>query len=160
MARTAVQGKCMALRAALEHVLFAEVEFREGSPLDENAAKRVEIPASDTYDNFAAWTKAHAKNGPQSLQPGTELVRRIHDLQPFHRTSAPQEHPLARLVLHTNHAKHRTPAITRSALPRCTGTTCGHARRDLPPRPEEPLRVGAVIAETPIGIEIPATIPR
>jgi hypothetical protein len=30
--------------------------------------------------------------------------------------------------------------------------------RDLPPRPEEPLRVGDVLAETPIGARIPVTL--
>ena len=40
-----VADALVALRTALEHALFAEVEFRDGS-LDEKAARVVEIPAS------------------------------------------------------------------------------------------------------------------
>ncbi len=154
-----VADALVALRAALEHALFAEVEFLDGAPLDEKAARLVEMPASDTYDKFEEWTRKQLRNRPPSLRAGSELVRRIDRLQPFHRQSDPQMHSLARLVLHTNHAKHRTPAITavrlaamyqEDQLPRSV--------RDLPPRPEEPLRVGDVIAETPTGTIIPVTL--
>ena len=60
--------------------------------------------------------RGRAKKGPSSLRAGSELVRRISGLQPLHRQSDPQEHPLARLVKRTNHAKHRTPAITAVRL--------------------------------------------
>lgn len=146
------------LRAALEHVLFAEVEWLDGSPLDEAAAKLVEMPASDTYDKFVTWLDKRAKKGPPSLRAGSELVRRIDGLQPFHRPNAPQLHPLTRLVLHTNHAKHRAPSITAvhiAAMYRDDERP--RAARDLPARPEEPLRIGDVIAETPIGTQSPMT---
>ncbi|GAA3237882.1 hypothetical protein GCM10017691_37430 [Pseudonocardia petroleophila] len=67
-----VADTLVTLRAALEHVLFAEVEFLDGSPLGEKAAKLVEMPASDTYDTFAAWTRRRAKDGPPSLRAGSE----------------------------------------------------------------------------------------
>lgn len=146
------------LRAALEHVLFAEVEWLDGSPLDEAAAKLVEMPASDTYDKFVTWLDKRAKKGPPSLRAGSELVRRIDGLQPFHRPNAPQLHPLTRLVLHTNHAKHRAPSITAVRIAAMyRDDERSRAARDLPARPEEPLRIGDVIAETPIGTQSPMT---
>jgi hypothetical protein len=152
-----VADTLVALRAALEHALFAEVEFRDG-PLDEKAARLVEIPASRTAEDFLAWAKGRAKYGPASLQPGSELVKRIKELQPFNRKDS-ENHPLARLVLHTNHAKHRTPAVTAVRIAAMYQED--HRPRsvhDLPPRPEQPLRVGDVIAETPLGTQVPVAI--
>ncbi|MFJ8405776.1 hypothetical protein ACIQ9K_35620 [Streptomyces microflavus] len=154
-----VADALVALRAALEHALFAEVDFVEGGQLDERAAKLVEVPASDTYTNFEKWVRKRAKNGPPSLRAGSELVRRIQGLQPFQRTSEPSIHPLARLTLHTNHAKHRTPAITAVRLVAMyRDDQLPRSVRDLPARPEEPIRVGDVIAETPLGTEVPVTL--
>ncbi|WFE60050.1 hypothetical protein [Micromonospora sp. WMMD712] len=154
-----VADALVAMRAALEHALFAEVEFLDGAPLGEKAARLVEMPASVTYEKFEEWTRKQLSNRPSSLRPGSELVRRIDRLQPFHRQSDPQMHPLARLVLHTNHAKHRTPAITAVRLAAMyQDDQMPHSVRDLPPRPEEPLRVGDVIAETQIGTITPVTL--
>lgn len=154
-----VADAMVALRAALEHALFAEVEFLDSAPLDEKAAKLVEMPASDTYEKFEGWLKKRARNGPPSLRAGSELVRRIDGLQPFHRRSDPQMHPLARLVLHTNHAKHRTPAVTAVRLAAMyQDNQLPRSIHDLPPRPEEPLRAGDVIAETPMGTRVPVTL--
>ena len=154
-----VADALVALRAALEHVLFAEVEFLDGSPLDEKAAKLVDMPASETHDTFTAWVGKRAKNGPPSLRAGSELVKRIEGLQPLHRRNAPQLHPLARLVLHTNHSKHRTPAITAVRIAAMyQDDQRPHSVRELPLRPEEPVRVGDVIAETPIGTQVPVTL--
>src|SRR5688500_1491423 len=52
-----VADALVALRAALEHTLFAEAEFVDGAPLDEKAAKLVEMPASDSYEKFEEWKK-------------------------------------------------------------------------------------------------------
>lgn len=154
-----VADALVALRAALEHALFAEVEVLDGAPLDEKAARLVEMPASDTYDKFEEWARKQLRNRPPSLGAGSELVRRIDRLQPFHRQSDPQMHPLARLVLRTNHAKHRTPAITAVRLAAMyQEDQMPRSVRDLPPRPEEPLLVCDVIAETPIGTIIPVTL--
>ncbi len=103
-----------ALRAALEHALFAEVEARDGR-LGEKAARLVEIPAADSYDKFNEWVQRRARNGPPSLREGSELVARIERLQPFNRKDS-ENHPLTLLTLHTNHAKHRTPAVTAVRL--------------------------------------------
>lgn len=149
----------VALRAALEHSLFSEIEFLEGSPLNEKAARLIEIPAADSCDKFDEWIKKRARNGPRSLQAGSELIRRIASLQPFQNPTAPHEHPLARLVLHTNHAKHRMPAIMAVRLAAMyRDDERPQTISDLAPRPEEPLRIGDVIAETRIGTIVPITL--
>lgn len=154
-----VADALVALRAALEHALFAEVEFMEGVPLQEKAAKLVDVPAAETFDAFVEWTKRKIKNGPASLQAGTEIVRRLEELQPFQRTKDPAHHPLARLVLHTNHAKHRTPAVTAVRLiTMYREDQMPWSLRDTVERPEEPLRVGDVIAETPMGQRVRTTL--
>ncbi|GAA3826756.1 hypothetical protein [Amycolatopsis tucumanensis] len=154
-----VADALVTLRAALEHALFAEVEFLDGAPLDEKAARLVEMPASDTYEKFEEWTRKRARNGPAALREGSELLRRIAGLQPFHRQVEPQMHPLARQVLHTNHAKHRTPAITAVRLAAMyKDDQRPRSVRDLPPQPEKPLRIGDVIAETPISTRVPVTL--
>ncbi|NNM37806.1 hypothetical protein [Micrococcus luteus] len=153
-----VADAMVALRNAIEHTLFAEIEHRDGA-LDEKAAKVVEMPAAQTYEAFEAWVKGRVKNGPPSLRQGSDLLKRIDGLQPLHRTKDPQNHPMALLALHTNHSKHRAPAITavrlaamyrEDQMPRSMG--------DLDRRPEVPLQVGEVIAETPRGAQIPVAL--
>lgn len=153
-----VADALVALRNAIEHALFAEIEFRDGA-LGEKAAKTVEMPAARTYDDFDGWVNGRKKNGPPSLRRGSELLRRVEGLQPFHRTKAPQEHPLALLVLHTNYSKHRAPAVTAvrlAAIHREDRTPPSLA--DIERRPEVPLQVGEVIAETPRGQQIPVAL--
>lgn len=150
-----VADALVALRNAIEHTLFAEIEFRDGA-LGEKAAKTVEMPAARKYDDFDGWVKGRQKNGPASLQRGSELLRRIEALQPFHRTKDPHEHPLALLALHTNYSKHRAPAVTAVRL-----AAVYREDRTPPPltdverRPEVPLQVGEVIAEAPRGQQVP-----
>lgn len=153
-----VADALVALRNAIEHSLFAEIEFRDGE-LDEKAAKVVEMPATRTYDDFQKWVRSRAKNGPPSLQRGSEVLRRIEGLQPFRRVRDPESHPLALLVLHTNHSKHRAPAITAvrlAAIHREDRTPPSLA--DVERRPEAPLQVGEVIAETPLGTRVPVAL--
>ncbi|MBD2759891.1 hypothetical protein IEE94_10255 [Yimella sp. cx-573] len=155
-----VADALVALRAALEHVLFAEVEYRDGTPLGSRAARLVEMPAAYTYENFEEWLRKRAGYGPPSLKAGSELVTRIKDLQPYQLNKDPQRHPLARLVGHTNHAKHRTPAVTavRLATMYREDETPPRSLRDLPRLPETPIRVGDIIAETPLGEKVPMVL--
>jgi hypothetical protein len=84
------------------------------------------------------------------------LHRRIYDLQPLHLHADPSTHPLARLVACTNHAKHRTPAVTAVGIPVVN-------REDRPPRPlhalprrpEGPVQPGEVIFTAPAGEVVP-----
>ncbi|NHI16782.1 hypothetical protein [Microbacterium excoecariae] len=153
-----VADALVVLRNAIEHTLFAEIEHQDGS-LDEKAAKTVEMPAAQTYEAFEAWVKVRARNGSPSLQRGSELLKRIEGLQPFHRNVNPQEHPMALLALHTNHSKHRAPAVTavRLAAIHREGRT-PPSLADIERRPEVPLQVGEVIAETPRGQHIPVAL--
>ena len=153
-----VADALVALRNALEHVLFAEVEYLDGG-LDDRASRLVEMPAARTYEDFHNWLKGRAKNGPASLRIGSPLVQRIEALQPFQRTRDPQDHPLAVLVSHTNHAKHRTPLITAVRLAGMyREDQMPQSARDIPRGPDTPLQPGDVIAETPIGTRTPATL--
>ncbi|WP_197034743.1 hypothetical protein [Glycomyces sp. NRRL B-16210] len=154
-----VADALVTLRAALEHALFAEVEFLDGAPLDKTAAKQVSMPASETWEDFEAWKKIRQRKGPLSLRSGGALLRRIDGLQPFHRQSDPDEHPLARLTLYTNHAKHRTPAVTAVRLAAWhRDDQRPNSLRYLAPRPEVPMQVGDVIAETPMGALVPISL--
>ena len=153
-----VADALVALRAAIEHTIFAEVEFQDGS-LDDKAARSVEMPAAMSWEAFEQWKKKRRRNGPPSLQGGTELVRRISALQPFHRNQNPHLHPLARLVAHTNHAKHRTPAVVAVGLAGMyEDANVPKSIEEFSRGPLKPLRVGEVLAETPVGKQIPVTM--
>ncbi|WP_135454726.1 hypothetical protein [Mycobacterium sp. DL99] len=153
-----VADALVTLRAAIEHAIFTEVEFLDGS-LDEKAARLVEMPAAGSWEAFEEWKKKRRKNGSPSLQTGSELVRRIAALQPFHRNQHPELHPLARLVAHTNHAKHRTPAVVAIGLAGMyEDANVPQSIDDLRRGPMGPLRVGDVLAETPLGTRVPVTM--
>ncbi|WP_193117365.1 hypothetical protein [Brachybacterium tyrofermentans] len=146
------------LRNALEHTLFAEVEYRDGD-LDAKAARQVEIPANETIENFQKWIASKRKNGPPSLQADSELLERIDALQPYHRVQDPSDHPLAILAAHTNRYKHRTVPSTAVMLPAMyREDQMPSSLSDLPRRPEAPLQVGEVIAENPIGTKVMVTL--
>ncbi|MFC9979968.1 hypothetical protein [Gordonia sp. NPDC127522] len=148
----------VALRNAIEHTLFAEVEFRDGR-LSDDLAKKVEIPATKSDEDFLKWVGARDKKGPASLKSGSDLVARIERLQPYHLGDDHRLHPLARLALHTNHAKHREPAVTAVRIA---------AMYDDHNRPQTldevatgavvPLNVGEVIGEVPLGVQVPMTM--
>lgn len=148
-----VADALVSLRGALEHTLFTEAEFLNGGPLSKTAARKVEMPSARTYSQFSMWTDKQGRaGGPPSLRVSGELNRRVEALQPLHRTVDPDDHPLARLVAYTNHFKHRTPAVTAVRLaamyrdrdqPRST--------HDVEHQPDVPIRIGDVIAESPIG---------
>lgn len=153
-----VADALVSLRNAVEHTLYAEVEHRDGE-LDDQAGRLVQMPAARSYADFQRWIDGRKKNGPPALQRGSDLLRRIGGLQPFHRLKNAQDHPMALLADHTNHSKHRAPAITavqlaamyrEDQLPRSV--------RDVPRGPEIPLKVGDAIAETPIGVKIPVEL--
>lgn len=148
-----------ALRAAVEHTLYAEAEFVNGGSLDEKVAKSIEMPARLKYDDFDEWVKKRPREAPKAMRAGGELLRRVESLQPFHRNIRPDLHPMARLASHTNHSKHRTPAITAVRLVALVADDeAPMSSHDLPLRDEAPLRVGEVITETPLGIRVQVTL--
>lgn len=148
-----------ALRSALEHTVYIEAVAHAQGELDEGAAKLVEMPAAATDDQFTEWTRKRAKNGPAALRDGAELHRRIYALQPLHRYADPIAHPLARLVRHTNHAKHRTPAVTAVSIPVVSREDVPPMRlHDLPQRPEGPIEPGQVVYIAPAGRFVPLAL--
>lgn len=154
-----VADALVALRAAVEHTLFAEVEFLSGMALDEKAARSIEMPAALSYDKYAEWVRNRQRNAPVAMARGTELLRRVEGLQPFHRNIRPELHPMARLALHTNHAKHRTPAVTAVRLVTIVrDDEVPLSRHDVRLEPEVPLRIGDVIARTPLGQHVPVAL--
>lgn len=153
-----VADALVSLRGALEHTIFAEIEHRDGQLCDE-WARLVEMPARLTYDSFAGWKKYRDRKGPPALSANSDLIRVIESLQPFHRRLAPTEHPLARLVSHTNHAKHRTPAVAAVMLPVVyREDRLPQSFADIEERPAEPLRPGEVVFEAPVGEVVPVCL--
>lgn len=153
-----VADALVALRGALEHTLFAEIEHRDG-PLSEDLAKRVEMPANLDYNDFVGWKKVRDRKGPTSLYSKGDLMQAIESLQPFHRLQTPADHPLARLTVYTNHAKHRTPAVAAVMLPAVyREDRLPKSFVDLPLREERPLRVGEVVYESPVGEVAPLSL--
>lgn len=153
-----VADALVSLRNAIEHTIFGEIEHLDGV-LDEKVARLVEMPAAVSFDDFQRWINNRQKNGPPSLLRGSELLRRIERLQPYQRTKDPKDHPMALLASHTNHSKHRAPAITSVRL------AAIHREDQSPPSmadvqrlPEVPLQVGDVIARTPRGTRIPVAL--
>lgn len=159
-----------ALRAALEHTIYIEAAFYADGSLDEKSAKLVEMPASESEESFSQWIRKRKKNGPAALKQGAELLKRVYDLQPLHRRNYPKAHPLSRLVAYTNHAKHRTPAVTAVRVPAVTRDDMPPRNpRDIPKRSEVPVKAGEIIfsAETDqvvpvaifptVGIKLPNT---
>lgn len=146
----------VSLRGAIEHVLFAEVEFLNGGPLDEGLAHKIEMPAKQTFEAFDAWAQNRPRRLPASFRTGGELLRRISGLQPFQKNHRPETHPLARLVSYTNHAKHRNPAVTALKLAAVLrDDEVPRSPRDIPARFDGPLRVGDLVAEAPLGAVVP-----
>lgn len=153
-----VADALIALRAALEHTLFAEASFLNGGQLAESAARTIEMPAQQSHEGFEDWLRRRGRHAPDSLKPGGELVRRLRGLQPYQRNIRPDLHPMARLASHTNHSKHRTPAVTALrvvAVVRDSDPV--RSLNDLRLSSEEPLRVGDVITEAPFGKVVPTT---
>lgn len=149
------------LRAAIEHTLFTEVRFLNGGTLSDDQARTIEMPARNTHDDFAKWAKklAKSKQTPSAIAQGSELFRRIEGLQPLHEAIRPDLHPLALLALHTNHAKHRTPADVAVRLAAIVDEN--HPPRssnDFKSGPEAPVRVGDVIAQTPLGERVSVSL--
>lgn len=103
------------LRSALEHTVYAEVEHQLGRQLDVDEGRRIEMPASISPGAFEAWLTGRQRRLLPPLREGSELVEWIRDLQPFHEQDV-DAHPLRVLVEHTNHAKHRTPAVVATLL--------------------------------------------
>lgn len=144
------------LRAALEHTIYAELEHELGRSLTSDEARSAEMPAAVRVDGFEAWLRHRTRRTMAPFADGSQLVRRIRDLQPFERRDV-DEHPLRVLVEHTNAAKHRTPAVAATML--------GVVIPDEPApslvlasEPDRALESGDVLASGPLYQRVPLSI--
>lgn len=152
-----------ALRGTLEHAIFAEVAEQRGPSMSAETAQRLEMPACVTSDGFATWSKRFKKE--PMLASGSELYRRIRELQPFQRVRDQRGHPLARLVDYTNASKHRAPLVSAVRAAAVAETRSPDVRR----LPGDVLKVGNEIYTfrtgeiielevwTPLGVYRPQT---
>jgi hypothetical protein len=144
------------LRAAVEHAVFAEVECALGRELTPEEGRRVEMPATTTPKDFTAWLNSRKRKGLSPLRDGSDLVRRLRALQPYHRKDS-DEHPLRVLAEHTNLAKHRTPTVAAVRLGRVNTWPLNDP--DVFVGTESaPLEVGSVLATAPKFKVVPVDI--
>ncbi len=144
------------LRAAVEHALYAEVQFALGRDLTPDEAPRIEMPATTTAKAFTEWLNAKKRRQLPPLRDGSELVRRMRALQPYRRRDT-DEHPMRVLAHHTNLAKHRTPAVAAVRLGRVHTWPLGDP--DIVVGAENaPLDVGTVLATGPKYRQVPLSI--
>jgi hypothetical protein len=145
------------LRAAIEHAIYAEVEEQLGRELTRDEGRQIEMPACIKEKDLQDWLRKRPRRELAPLRNGAPLVTRIRDLQPYHRRDFDQ-HPLRILAEHTNHAKHRAPAVA--------ATRVGAVIPDFP-SPEVqlaksetggPARPGDVLARSPSGVVVPVSI--
>jgi hypothetical protein len=159
-----VAGALTQLRAALEHVLYAEVEAGLGRSLTDEEARAVEMPAATDAGTLAKWFRNRRRSQLPPLRAGSPLAQRVERLQPFQRPDV-DEHPMRLLAEHTNLAKHRTPAVAATRLgavypddPRSDLTVA--LPLSLRPQPGDglPLREGDTLASAPRGAKIPFSV--
>ncbi|GAA3810781.1 hypothetical protein [Cellulomonas soli] len=145
------------LRAAVEHVLYAEVEHTLGRDLTDREEKVVETPAFTDADNLTRWFNDSRRKTIGPLQDGTRLAKRVRELQPYNLRKTPDQHPLRLLAEHTNHAKHRAPVIAATRI----GTVIPDWMPpgvEIPAQAERPVEVGDVLAISPRGVVLPMDI--
>lgn len=146
------------LRSAMEHALFAEVVQLTGRDLTPEEAQAIEMPVTKDPKALSDWFKHKRRRTLDVLQESGVLNGRIAALQP-HEAKDKQSHPLRVLAEHTNHSKHRTPAVAAVRL----GTIipdyvvpnfviAGEYEDD------SPLNVGDVLASGPAGIPVPMSV--
>src|SRR4051812_2545305 len=73
------------LRAAIEHTIYAEVEHQLGRKLTKDEGRQIEMPATTKESDFDDWLGRRRRRELAPLQDGAPLVKRIRDLQPYHR---------------------------------------------------------------------------
>lgn len=135
------------LRAAVEHVLYAEVEKELGHGLSEEQGRQVEMPAVNTAGKLDDWLRHGRRRQIRPLRDGP-LVTRIRDLQPY-QGEAPDDHPLRLLADYTNRAKHRAPAVAATRLGRVWPDSPAPGLFVRASGDAQPLQAGDVVASGP-----------
>jgi hypothetical protein len=146
------------MRSAIEHALFAEVGHLTGRKLEPEESQAIELPVAKDHKALSEWFKHKRRRTLPVLQSSGVLGGRIAALQPY-ESDDEQSHPLKVLAEHTNHSKHRMPAVAAVRL----GTI-------VPDHPapgllitgeyedDSPLNVGDVLASVPAGVRVPMSI--
>lgn len=142
------------LRAVIEHVIFAEVEYALGRKLTDDEERAIEMPALASEAKFAEWLKNKRRRTLPPLRDGEPLVDRLRLLQPYQRRDF-DEHPMRVLAEHTNLAKHRTPAVVTTRLGR---VVLDRATPSITTMPGGPVRDGDVLATGPADVRVPVTV--
>jgi hypothetical protein len=146
------------LRAAIEHTIYAEVEFQSGRSLTENEARRIEMPATVSADLFERWLTSRVRLSLPPLHEKAQLIGRIRRLQPYHRRN-PDDHPMRILAEHTNHAKHRAPAVAATLLGAVIPDNVRAPGLEIvEPEEDRPICPGDVLASAPAGVVVPLSI--
>lgn len=146
------------MRSAIEHALFAEVEFQMGRPLNSAEAQLVEMPAKKDNDKLLLWMQDKRRRTLTVLHEDSVLGKRIELLQPYHQVDQ-ETHPLRVLSEHSNLSKHRMPAVAAARVGRvmpeqkADGFTSRPAYED-----DEVVTVGDVLSSAPIGNPVHVSI--
>jgi hypothetical protein len=145
------------LRAAVEHTIYAEVEYDLGRKLTLDEGRRIEMPVASTDDAFDNWLRQHKRSELGPLRSGSNLVSRMRSLQPLHRRDR-ENHPLRVLAEHTNLAKHRTPSVANVLLGRVNTWPLDDPEVIVAAASNRPLEVGTVLATGPLYKQVPLDI--
>jgi hypothetical protein len=138
------------LRSALEHVVYAEVEYQEGRRLTAIEARSIEMPISDSEAMFTLWRKSRNRKLLHAFGDDSEFLSRMEELQPFRSEAEALIDPLTVLAAHTNHAKHRSPAVASTHLGKVNAADFIDKPGLVIPAPiPGPLQGGEVLATTP-----------
>jgi hypothetical protein len=146
------------LRAAIEHTLFAEVEHQLGRELDATESRRIEMPVCTTADAYESWLVDRRRTDLAPLRSGTALTSHIRDLQTYRRSRDVDSHPLRVLAEHTNHAKHRSPAVAATQLGVVIPDWQQSGLQVYTPAQDRPLQPGDVLASGPLHPQVPLSI--
>lgn len=145
------------MRAALEHTLFAEVEYQLQRSLTSEEERCIEMPVYDEPGKFTKWLKDKRRATVPPLHEGSQLSARIAELQPYNHSDY-EHHPLRLLAEYTNQAKHRAPAVAATRL----GVIIpDYAHPELEVHgfgEDQVLRSGTVLASGPYALNVGLSI--
>jgi hypothetical protein len=134
-----------------------EVEAQLGRELTREEGRQIEMPACTTEKDLEVWLKKRARRELAPLRDGTPLVTRIRDLQPYHRRDFDQ-HPLRILAEHTNHAKHRAPAVAATRVGVVIPDFHSPEVELTQSQTAGPAQPGDILARSPSGVVVPVSI--
>lgn len=143
------------LRGAIEHAMYAEVEYLLGRRLVGGEQRMIEMPACTSWQEFSKWLGGRKKIAPFADRA---FVNRIEQLQPYQRRNM-DEHPMKLLAAHTNFSKHRAPAVATTRLGVVIPEYEYHYLATASKVDGgQPVTAGDVIASGPADLQVPLQI--